>query len=52
MAHLRRRGDGHTVRELQEAEPATDSELTQDDVIIRFAGDDVVGYTILHASQR
>jgi uncharacterized protein YuzE len=31
---------------------ATDSELTDDDVIVRYEGDDVVGYTILHASQR
>jgi uncharacterized protein YuzE len=31
---------------------ATDSELTDDDVIIRYEGDTVVGYTILHASQR
>ena len=31
---------------------ATDSELTDDDVIIRYEGDDVVGLTILHASKR
>ena len=31
---------------------ATDSELTDDDVIIRYEGDQVVGYTILHASKR
>lgn len=31
---------------------ATDSELTEDDVIIPYEGDDVVGYTILHASRR
>lgn len=31
---------------------ATDSELTDDDVIVRYEGGDVVGYTILHASQR
>ena len=31
---------------------ATDSELTDDDVIIRYEGDDVVGITILHASTR
>ncbi|RIK39042.1 MAG: hypothetical protein DCC55_19280 [Chloroflexi bacterium] len=31
---------------------ATDSELTDDDVIIRYDGDEVVGYTVLHASQR
>jgi uncharacterized protein YuzE len=31
---------------------ATDSELSDDDVIIRYDGDEVVGLTILHASQR
>ncbi len=31
---------------------ATDSELTDDDIIIRYEGDEVVGMTILHASKR
>lgn len=31
---------------------ATDSELTDDDVIIRYEGDVVVGLTILNASKR
>lgn len=31
---------------------ATESELTDDDVIIRYEGDEVVGLTILHASKR
>jgi uncharacterized protein YuzE len=31
---------------------ATDSELTDDNVIIRYEGDDIIGVTILHASQR
>ena len=31
---------------------ATDSELTNDDVIIRYEGDEVVGITVLHASGR
>ena len=31
---------------------ATDSELTDDDVIIRYEGDDVIGLTVLHASKR
>jgi len=31
---------------------ATDSEITDDDVIIRYDGKQVVGLTILHASQR
>lgn len=31
---------------------ATDSELTDNDVIVRYAGDEIVGFTVLHASQR
>ncbi len=31
---------------------ATDSELTDDDVIIRYDGEEVIGYTILRASKR
>jgi uncharacterized protein YuzE len=31
---------------------AADSELTDDDVIIRYEGGEVVGLTILHASNR
>lgn len=31
---------------------ATDSELTDDDVIVRFEGDQIIGLTILHASTR
>ena len=31
---------------------ATDSELTDDDVIVRYDGDVVLGFTILHASRR
>lgn len=31
---------------------ADDSELTDDDVIIRYQGDGIVGMTILHASKR
>jgi len=31
---------------------ATDSELTDEDVIVRYEGDEIVGYTILHASKR
>ena len=31
---------------------ATDSELTEDDVIVRYEGEEVVGFTVLHASQR
>ena len=31
---------------------ATDSELTDEDVIVRYEGDEIVGLTILHASER
>jgi uncharacterized protein YuzE len=31
---------------------ATDSELTDEDVIVRYEGDEVVGLTILHAGKR
>lgn len=31
---------------------ATDSEMTDDDVIVRYDGDQVIGLTILRASQR
>ncbi len=31
---------------------ATDSELTDDDVIIRYEGNEIVGFTVLHATQR
>jgi len=31
---------------------ATDSELTNDDVIIRYEGDEIIGLTILHVSRR
>ena len=31
---------------------ATDSELTDDDVIIRYEGGEIVGLTVLHASNR
>ena len=32
--------------------PATDSELTDDDIIVRYDGEEIIGITILHASQR
>ena len=31
---------------------ATDSELTDDDIIVRYEGDEMIGLTILHASAR
>lgn len=31
---------------------ATDSEMTDDDIIIRYEGDEIIGYTVLHASKR
>lgn len=32
--------------------PATDSEFTDDDIILRYDGEEIIGITILHASQR
>ncbi|ASC72740.1 hypothetical protein XM38_036980 [Halomicronema hongdechloris C2206] len=34
------------------AQAATDSEVTDDDVVIRYIGDQVIGLTILSVSQR
>jgi uncharacterized protein YuzE len=31
---------------------ATDSEMTDDDIIVRYEGEDVIGFTVLHASKR
>ncbi|MEX0784692.1 MAG: DUF2283 domain-containing protein [Dehalococcoidia bacterium] len=31
---------------------ATDSELTDDDIIVRFEGEEIVGLTVLRASTR
>jgi uncharacterized protein YuzE len=31
---------------------ATDSELTDDDVIVRYEGEEIIGLTVLHASRR
>ncbi len=31
---------------------ATDSELTDDDIIVRYEGDEIIGLTLLHASAR
>ena len=31
---------------------ANDSEITDDDVIIRYENDEIIGFTILHASRR
>jgi uncharacterized protein YuzE len=31
---------------------ATDSELTDDDIIMRYEGETLIGITILHASKR
>ena len=32
--------------------PATDSELTDNDIIVRYGGEEVIGITVLHASQQ
>ena len=31
---------------------ASDSELTDDDIIVRYDGDEIIGLTVLHASKR
>ncbi|MDF0673498.1 MAG: DUF2283 domain-containing protein [Nitrospira sp.] len=31
---------------------ATDSEMTDDDVIVRYEGDEIIGFTVLQASKR
>jgi uncharacterized protein YuzE len=31
---------------------ADDSELTDEDIIVRYVGEDVIGMTVLHASKR
>ena len=36
----------------QKPSRATDSEITDDDVIVRYDGEEVIGITILHASQQ
>lgn len=36
----------------KKAGAATDSELSDDDVIVRYEGDQVIGLTVLHASRR
>ena len=36
----------------QKPSVATDSKLTDEDVIIRYDGENVAGFTVLHASQR
>ena len=38
--------------QFREAASTTDSELTDDDIIVRYHGDEIIGITILHASQR
>ena len=32
--------------------PATDSDVTNDDIIVRYDGEEVIGITILYASQQ
>ena len=31
---------------------ATDSEMTDDDIIVRYEGKDIIGFTVLHACKR
>ncbi len=45
-------GDVLYVHFGRQPRPATDSELTDDDIIVRYDGDEIIGLTILHASHR
>ena len=36
----------------EQPSPSSDSELTDDDVIVRYRGEEMIGLTILHASKR
>lgn len=45
-------GDVLYVHSGRQPRPATDSELTDNDIIVRYDGDEIIGLTILHASQR
>jgi len=36
----------------EKPEPATDSELHEDDIIVRKQGEKIIGITVLNASQR
>ena len=31
---------------------ATDSEMTDDDIIVRYDGEEIIGFTVLHAEAR
>lgn len=46
-------GGGYTrYISLKKPSCATESELTDDDVIIRDDGEEIIGFTILHVSKR
>ena len=45
-------GDVLYVNFGRQPRPATDSDLTGDDIIVRYDGEEVIGITILHASQQ
>ena len=45
-------GDVLYVHFGRQRRPATDSDVTGDDIIVRYDGDEIIGITILHASQR
>ena len=45
-------GDVLYVHFGRQPKPATDSDVADDDVIARYNGDEIIGITILHASQR
>lgn len=52
---LRSRYDAETdvlYVNFDEPASATDSELTEDDIIVRYRDGEVIGFTVLHASRR
>ena len=52
QAYYDEEGDVLYVHFGAQPRPATDSELTDDDIIVRYDGYEVIGITILRASQR
>ncbi len=45
-------GDVLYIHFTEEPVKADDSEFTEDDVVVRYRGDEIVGVTILNASRR
>ena len=45
-------GDVLYVHFGREPRPASDSDVTDDDIVVRYDGDEIIGITILRASER